>query len=628
MSQRLINPGRLQSAAIAFFSFGLLALLAAPYALAEGGDYLLRHDLQVNELLSKMTLPEKIGQMTQAELSSLKYPLEIRELAIGSVLSGGDSDPKQGNTLEAWTDAYDACQREALATRLGVPLLYGIDAVHGHNNVENAVVFPHNVGLGCTNNPELVEEVSRITALEVRATGIQWAFAPCVTVPQDDRWGRTYEGYSENTEIVSRLGAAAVRGLQGTDLSDPLRVLGCAKHFAADGGTLGERKLSPHGGLDPGVEMHWDQGDSQIDDAALRGVHIPPYKDAIAAGVASIMPSYSSVNGVKCTGNRDLLTGLLKEELGFEGFLISDYSAIDQVDPDYKRAIQISINAGIDMAMVPNVHRKFIETLTELVNEGAVPIERIDDAVRRILRVKAAMGMLDPGREQLADRSLHAKFGCAEHRTVARRAVRESLVLLKNTGGALPLSRDKSLLICGAAADDLGRQCGGWTVSWQGKSGQRVPGGTSILQGIREAAGPAAKITYAPDADGAEGAEVIVAVVGEPPYAESLGDSEHLGLPAEDARLLDKLKSAKAPVVLVLLSGRPLPLAGAIESSEAVIAGWLPGSEGQGVADVLFGDYPFQGKLAFTWPKSADQHPINGSDAVDAQFPLGFGLTE
>lgn len=628
MSQPTINPLRRHPLALSFLAVGLLALLGAPEVRGEGGDYLLRHDKQVNELLDKMTLAEKIGQMTQAELSSLKDPREIRELAIGSVLSGGDSDPKQGNSLQAWTDAYDSCQREALATRLGVPLLYGIDAVHGHNNVENAVVFPHNVGLGCTNNPQLVEEVGRITALEVRATGIQWAFAPCVTVPQDDRWGRTYEGFSEDTEIVSRLGAAAVRGLQGADLSDPLRLLACAKHFAADGGTVPERRLSPHGGLDPGVEMHWDQGDSKIDDATLRSIHIPPYKTAIEAGAASIMPSYSSLNGVKCTGNRDLLTGMLKEELGFEGFLISDYSAIDQVDPDYKRATQISINAGIDMAMVPNVHRKFIETLTELVNEGAVPMQRIDDAVRRILRVKAAMGMLESDRDQLADRSLHAKFGCDEHRTVARKAVRESLVLLKNTGGVLPISRGKSLLVCGAAADDIGRQCGGWTISWQGKSGQPVWGGTSILQGIRGAAGPEANVRYAPDGAGADTAEVIVAVVGETPYAESLGDSEQLGLPPEDVRLLETLKSAKAPVVLLVLSGRPLPLAGPIDSSEAVVAAWLPGSEGQGVADVLFGDHPFRGKLSFTWPKSADQHPINGATAQNAQFPLGFGLTE
>jgi beta-glucosidase len=355
------------------------------------------YDSQAKELLSKMTLDEKVGQMIQAECSGLKDPADIELFFLGSVLSGGGADPQLGNSLQAWTEMVDGFQQRAMTTRLKIPLLYGVDAVHGHNNVLGAIIFPHNIGLGCTRNPKLVEKISRITALEVRATGIQWTFAPCVTVPQDERWGRTYEGFSEDTALVSILGAAAVRGFQGSDLSDPLSLLACAKHYVGDGGTL------PRTGLDSG----WDQGDTRVDEATLRRIHLTPYIPAIKAGVGSIMPSYSSWNGVKCSGSEYLLTKVLKEELGFEGFLISDYNAISQLHPDFKTAIGMSVNAGMDMAMEPTRYREFFANLKALVKEGVVPMSRIDDAVTRILRVKFAMGLMESGRSQLTNRNLH-----------------------------------------------------------------------------------------------------------------------------------------------------------------------------------------------------------------------------
>lgn len=581
------------------------------------------------QMLARMTLAEKIGQMTQAELGHLKNYDEIRELALGSVLSGGGSDPKEGNEVGPWTEVYDACQREALATRLGIPLLYGIDAVHGHSNVIGAVVFPHNIALGCTRDPKLVEEVNRITALEVRATGINWSFSPCVTVPRDIRWGRTYEGFGEDPELSSLLGEAAVRGLQGDNLCDSTRILGCAKHFVGDGGTKAVMRRANWPGFREGERLRLDQGDTQCDEETLRRIHLAPYLPAIEAGVGTVMPSYNSWNGVKCSGNKYLLTDLLKGELGFEGFLISDYNAIDQITEDYKEAIKISTNAGMDMFMVPGTYREFIKLLTELVEEGAVSRERIDDAVRRILRVKAAMGLLNPCRSQLANRSLQKQFGSPAHRRVAREAVRKSLVLLKNENNLLPLSKQAGRIhVAGLGADDIGIQCGGWTVEWQGEVGPVTTGGTTILEGIRAAVDKEAEVTYAADGSGAEGADVAIVVVGERPYAEGSGDDGKLTLSDEDQETLRRVQAAGVPIVLVLLSGRPLMVSDALDASGAALAAWLPGTEGAGVADVLFGDYAPTGKLSVTWPRSIEQEPINvGDEAYDPAFAYGFGLT-
>lgn len=568
---------------------------------------------KVEGLLGSMTLAEKVGQMTQVDLGALKDRSDIRKYALGSVLSGGDSDPPE-NSPRGWAGACDDCQSWALQTRLKVPLLYGVDAVHGHNNVEGAVIFPHDIGLGATRNPGLVERAARVTAVEVAATGIRWDFAPCVAVARDARWGRTYESFGEMPELVSSMGAAVVRGLQGKELSDPTSVLACAKHFLGDGGTTG------------GV----DQGNTECTEAELRRIHLPGYVAAIDAGVGSIMVSFSSWNGAKMHGQRRLLTDVLKGELGFRGFLVSDWAAIDQLSDDYKRAIEIAINAGIDMVMVPtapdqkNSYVRFVVLLQELVAEGRVPQARIDDAVRRILRIKAQLGLFERPRP---DPALLSLIGSPGHREVARECVRQSLVLLKNERKALPLSRGiRRLHVAGRAADDLGIQCGGWTISWQGKEGQAVRGGTTILAAVRQAVGPGTRVTYSADGSGAEGADAVLVVVGETPYAEMKGDRPDPGLPDRDLAVSRKARESGVPVVTVLLSGRPLVLGPVLEWSDALIAAWLPGTEGGGVADVLFGASRPTGKLPRTWPRTADQ--VHRNDMTkDPQFPYGFGLS-
>jgi len=577
-------------------------------------------DPQVKSLLARMTLEEKIGQMTQPDQEYIKDLSDVEKYFIGSVLSGGGSDPKEGNSLQAWTDLYDRVQQRTQNTRLKIPLLYGVDAVHGHNNVAGAVVFPHNIGLGAARSAALVEKVERITAAEVRATGIQWAFAPCVTVPRDERWGRTYEGFSENPQLVQELGKAAVRGFQGSDLFSPLSVVACAKHYVGDGGTV-------WGSGPQGAGL--DQGDARMEEAELRRIHLPGYISAVNAGVGSIMPSFSSWNGVKCSASRRLLTEILKQELGFEGFLISDYNAIDQINPDYKKAIEISINAGMDMAMVPNRYRQFFEALKQLVEEGRVPMARIDDAVTRILRVKFAAGLMDPNRSPLADRSLQKTFGSAEHRLVAREAVRQSLVLLKNRNKVLPLKKTAVRLhVAGKSADDLGNQCGGWTIDWQGKSGAITAGGTTLLAALGKAVSRSTQVTYTKDGTGGAGADAGIAVIGEPPYAEFNGDRADLALPKEDVDTVRNLKAAGIPVVVILFSGRPMIIDKVLDQADAFIAAWLPGTEGEGITDVLFGDYRPTGRLSFSWPRSMAQIPINvGDKKYDPLFRYGYGMS-
>ena len=591
------------------------------------------YDPQVKELLSQMTLDEKIGQMTQPEQDQvLGNPGDMQKYFIGSVLSGGDSDPKDNNSLQSWTDLYDQVQAEAMKTRLAIPVLYGIDAVHGHSNVLGAVIFPHNIALGCTRDPALIEKIGTITAEEVRATGIQWTFGPCVTVPQDIRWGRTYEGFSEDPALVASLGEAMVRGMQGLDLRRPLSILACAKHYVGDGGTTAS--TAPRPGMPPGKggRMWLDQGDTKVDEAALRRIHLPGYIAAIKAGVGSIMPSYSSWNGVKCSASKRLLTEILKDELGFEGFLISDYNAISQVKPgDRKGSIEISINAGMDMAMEPRSYRSFFDNLKELVLEGRVPMSRIDDAVMRILRVKFAMGLMDKDRSQLADRKLHSTFGSPEHRAVARETVRKSVVLIKNENKALPVSKQLPRIhVSGKSADDIGNQCGGWTIRWQGQSGNVTPGGTTVLEAVKAAVSKNTEVTYSPDGSGAAGAAIGIVVVGEKPYAEGVGDRSDLSLDEEDIDSISNVKSAGIPVVVLLISGRPMIIEEALPLADAFMVAFLPGTEGQGIADVLFGNYKPTGKLSFSWPRSIDQLPlnINGSkDQYDPLFPCGYGLT-
>ena len=571
----------------------------------------------VETLMSDMTLKEKIGQMTQVDRQFLNDISDISKYGFGSLLSGGGSTPAT-NEPKAWADMYDSYQREALKTRLQIPLIYGIDAVHGHNNVVGATIFPHNIGLGATRDAALVEAVARATALEVAATGMDWDFAPCLAVPDDYRWGRTYEGFSEDTDLVSQLGGAAVRGYQSTDISNPQSVLACAKHFIGDGGTT----------FGTGLNNLIDRGNLAISEEELRKRHLPPFQKAIDEGVATFMAAYNTWNDVKCHANKFLLTDLLKDELGFKGFVVSDWAAIEEIPGDYKSDIITSINAGIDMVMVPGAVKfgnesfeNFLKLLEESVQEGSIPMERIDDAVKRILLIKKQSGLFD---RPFSDQQLLAHIGSDKHRQIAREAVRKSMVLLKNKDGILPLPKEgKTIIVAGRGADNIGMQSGGWTISWQGDMGQTTDG-TTILDAIKSAVNPGTVVEYTPDGTAYTG-DLAVVVVGEKPYAEMQGDRKDLKLDKEDLDVIKRFKENDIPVVVVLLSGRPMIITDEIEKWDGLIAAWLPGTEGSGVADVLFGDYNPTGKLSFSWPKNMNQFPINPED--DHLYSFGFGLS-
>lgn len=575
-------------------------------------------------LVGEMTLAEKIGQMTQAEKNSIT-PEDVTEYFIGSVLSGGGGNPTP-NSAAKWAEMVRSYHEAALKTRLAIPLIYGADAVHGHNNVDGATIFPHNVGLGATRDADLVERIAQITASEILSTGVHWDFAPAVSVPQDIRWGRAYEGYSEDTSIVLELGPAYVRGLQNGNV----RTLASVKHYLADGGTQwGSTRVSDwlQGNWQaPGDSYKIDQGSTEVDEATLRAVHLPPYKAAIEAGALNIMVSFSSYKGVKMHAHRYLLTDVLRGELGFNGFLISDWMAVSQIDRDYNTSVITSINAGVDMVMVPYEYKLFIETLTRAVEEGHVSMERIDQAVLNILRAKAWLGLFENpfGRDEL-----QAELGSAGHREVAREAVRKSLVLLKNENNTLPLPKDEVILVAGKGAEDIGMQCGGWSITWQGEHGETTIG-TSLLHGIRHTTQGSGEVSYSIDGsfDGGEKAPIGIVVVGESPYAEGLGDKGDLSLSVEDKETFRRMRQMCDKLVVVVLSGRPLIITDIVEQADAVVAAWLPGTEGQGVADVLFGDYPFVGRLSFSWPRSMKQVPLSAlrESPEGPLFPLGYGL--
>ena len=607
---------------------------------------------RVRSLLARMTLDQKIGQMTQPERLHVT-PDEVKRYHIGSVLSGAGSCPGD-NRPDDWVamnDAYWAASMQEDADHLPIPILYGVDAIHGNANVRGATVFPHNIGLGAARDPELVERIGRVTAREVRAAGVDWTFAPTLAVAQDPRWGRTYESYSEDPELVAGYAGRIVRGLQecveaggrqdgemgaGRELTrvGPEGVVACAKHWVGDGGTR------------DGV----DQGDTVVDEEELRGVHIAPYGPALDAGVLTVMVSLSSWNGEQCHAHRYLIEDVLKGEMEFGGFVLSDWNGVDPLADDYGEAAAAAVNAGVDMVMVPERWREFIAGLREQVEREVVPVERIDDAVARILRVKVASGLFERRRPAERRGSNGVGFGCKEHREVAREAVRKSLVLLKNEGGVLPLDRGARILMTGPAAHDRGRQCGGFTVEWQGVTGnEAIVGGTSIWEGIRAVA-PGAVLWGGEDGATVGGVadvrdfDAAVVVVGERPYAEGMGDIREPGpvrpgtnhLPAgpgvlqpygntlELAKLHPgALRTVRAlaerciPVVTVLISGRPLVVNAEMAASSAFVAAWLPGSEGAGVADVLFGDHDFVGRLPMVWP---------GGGGGEALFARGFGL--
>ncbi|MBZ0306506.1 MAG: glycoside hydrolase family 3 C-terminal domain-containing protein, partial [Anaerolineae bacterium] len=568
------------------------------------------------DLLARMSLEEKIGQMTLVEVNSIR-PQDITNLYLGGILSGGDGDPRQGNEPDYWSEMVNALQDYALETPLAIPIIYGVDAVHGHNNVEGAVVFPHNIGLGATRNPDLMEEIGRITALEMIATGIYWNYAPCVAVPQDIRWGRTYEGFSENTDLVTELSLAYLRGLQGDSLSDPYSVLATPKHYVGDGGAVWGTSTSNGAPIDRGV--------TDVDEETLREVHLAPYVAAVENGAMSIMVSFSSWDGLKMHAQEYLVTDVLKNELGFQGFIVTDWAGVDEISPNYYQAVVASINAGVDMNMVPYDYHRFIDVMFEAVDKGDISTERIDDAVRRILRAKFMMGLFE---HPYGDDSLLAGVGSPEHREVGRQAVRESLVLLQNNNDALPIAKDVETIYVAGIADDIGIAAGGWTIFWQGSPGAITPG-TTILEAIENTVSDTTTVEYNLNGDFDSQADVGIVVVGELPYAEFLGDKADLSLSRGHLRMIESMRQHADKVVVILLSGRPMIITDSLAMTDAFVVAWLPGTEGQGVADVLFGDFPFTGKLPYSWPRSMEQVPLSAlqNDDEPPLFEFGYGLT-
>ena len=570
-----------------------------------------RTEADIPAAIAAMTLAEKIGQMVQADVSTAS-PDDVREYRLGSIT---DTVPKgDRTTTAAWRELYDGYQRAALQTRTGIPLVIGIDAVHGHAYFDgNSVILPHNIGLGATRNPQLARELARITARELSATGVRWTFSPTIAVARDIRWGRTYESFGEDVELQRMFASAFVDGYQGRDLRADDTVGATAKHFVADGAT--------DGGVDRGAET--------ISDAELRAMHLPGFVDAIDLGVVAVMASLSSVNGEKVHGSRRLLTDLLKGELGFDGVVVTDWEGVKRANLSYRQAL----DAGLDIFMLVQSWKESLAEMIRLVETGEVPMSRIDDSVARILRMKLRLGLFD---QPFSSAACAETMGSREHRDLTRQAVRESLVLLRNEGGVLPLARDRKVIVVGSHADNIAYQCGGWTKKWQGAHADHyghparmVAGATSIIDGIRELIGDE-HVIDAGVAGFSDAADTVIVVVGETPYAEKDGDrtAGDLVLGPEQRELIAKYHEAGKRVVTVLVSGRPLLVTEELARSDAFVAAWLPGSEGRGIAEVLFGDYGFKGKLGFSWPRTADQVPTNvGDPDYDPLFEYGFGLT-
>lgn len=580
-------------------------------------------EAQIDTILPKLTLEQKVGQVIQADNASVT-PEEVKKYRLGSVLSGGNSAPgplpyADTKSWLALADEYYHASLDPEGVEFPIPCIWGIDAVHGHANLSGAIVFPHNIGLGAMNNPDLIEKIASITALELTISGHDWTFAPTLAVPQDLRWGRSYEGFSENPEIVKSYGDRIVYGLQGrvgeADFMGPGRVISSAKHFLADGGTLNGA----------------DQGDAKISASDLRDIHAAGYYSALPAGVQTVMASFSSWQGRKLHGDKELLTDVLKERLGFNGFVVGDWNGHGQVPGCSNTDCAQSFNAGVDMFMAPDSWKGLYESTLKHVKEGTITMDRLDDAVRRILRVKIASGIFTKGapstRKNAGNESLLAS---AENRAIARQAVRESMVLLKNNNQTLPLDGSKKILVVGDGAESISKTCGGWTLSWQGRghSNEEFPNGTSILEGLQEAVKKSGgEIIFAPNGDVNTTADAVIAVYGEDPYAEFQGDRENLDFVPNgfDVRQLAAYKKKGIPVVSVFLSGRPLWTNPEINQSDAFVAAWLPGSEGGGIADLLFktdASYDFKGRLSFSWPSSAVV-----TDNVTPLFDLGYGLT-
>ena len=585
------------------------------------------NEARVEDLLSRMTLDEKIGQMTQVEMGSIQ-PADVSTYFIGSILSGGDGNPPN-NTAQAWQDMVKGFQTAAMATRLKIPMIYGIDAVHGNAHLYGATVFPQESGVAATHDPALAQKIGEATAEEMLATGVPWTFSPIVAVPQDIRWGRTYESYSEDTQLTTEIATAYLKGLQtlpaGFKASEgqSLFTLATAKHYIGDGGTIwGSSRTG---------DYLLDQGNVQVDEATLRKLYLPPYKTAVEAGAMSVMASFSSYRGTKMHAQKYLLTDVLKNELGFKGFIVSDWGGIDQIDPDYYTAVVAAINAGVDMNMVPTDYMNFINVMKQAVDNKDITEERINDAVRRILRAKFSLGLFE---HPYPDPAFISTVRSAEHIAIARQAVQESMVLLKNANAILPIAKNTpKVFVAGQGADDIGMLCGGWTISWQGQTGN-IDIGTTILNGIKTIVSADTTVEYNPTGKFSGKANAGIVVVGEMPYAEGLGDKADLSLSDADIQAINNMRPLVDKLVVVIIAGRPLVITDQLASADAWVAAWLPGTEGEGVSDVLFGDHSFVGKLPYTWPRTNAQLPINennssGKTGCDGPlFPFGYGLGE
>ncbi|MGD8175064.1 glycoside hydrolase family 3 protein [Marinimicrobium sp. ARAG 43.8] len=585
---------------------------------------------QIDALLAKMSVEEKVGQLIQPELRNVT-PDDVRRYHLGSILNGGGSFPSgdKNAPVEAWLELADGFYEASMDDSDGhvaIPILWATDAVHGHNNVKGATLFPHNIGLGATHNSELMQRIGEVTAHEVAVTGLDWNFSPTLAVARDDRWGRTYEAYSEDPEMLHDYGQAMVAGLQGEVNTDGFfgkgHVVATAKHFLADGGT--------EGGI--------DRGDAKVNEERLRDLHAQGYFGALDAGVQTVMASFSSWQGEKLHGHHYLLNDVLKGQLGFDGLIVGDWNGHEFVDGCRQDSCPQAVNAGLDIFMVPDQWRELHANTVAQVNSGEISQARLDDAVRRILRVKFRAGMFNKGLP--SERAYAGKsgvLGSEKHRAVARQAVRESLVLLKNSDHLLPLSRETHVLLAGDGADNIGKQAGGWTLTWQGtgNSNDDFPGASSIYDGIAdavEAAGGSVELSESGDYQSAP--DVAIVVFGEDPYAEMQGDRSNVDFDSEAGlTLLQRFKADGIPTVAVFLTGRPLWVNPEINASDAFVVAWLPGSEGAGVADVLFRDeagdvnHDFLGRLSFSWPARADQTPLNRGDGQIPLFPYGFGLS-
>ncbi|MEM9529335.1 MAG: glycoside hydrolase family 3 N-terminal domain-containing protein [Pseudomonadota bacterium] len=585
----------------------------------------------IANLLARMTLEEKVGQVIQADIASVT-PDEVREYNLGSVLNGGSSAPGGDNrtTPDQWlalADAFWAASTDTSDGGVGIPAIWGTDAVHGHSNILGATLFPHNIGLGMADDPDLIRRIGEITALEMRVTGLDWTFAPTVAVARNDRWGRTYESYSEDPALVARYAPAIVEGLQGKLGSDEFlrgpHLSATVKHYVGDGGTQ------------EGI----DQGNVMVSEAQLRDIHAAGYPPAIRAGVQTVMASFNAFHGRKLHGHRELLNDVLIDRMGFDGMVVGDWNGHGQVaDCEPERCVQAMI-AGLDLYMAPDSWRELYQNLLVDVQQGNVAEERLDEAVARILRVKLRAGTFDtvaPSQRRYAGQ--YDLLGAPAHRAVAREAVRKSLVLLKNNNQLLPLAPDAHILLAGDGAHRIGKQAGGWTLNWQGDGNENAhfPNGDSIYDGFAAAVAEAGgRVTLSDNVSFSEKPDVALVVFGEEPYAEFQGDRAHVDYADDDGlKLLRSFRSADIPTVAVFLSGRPLWVNPELNQADAFVAAWLPGSEGAGVADVLIARvdgaprHDFTGRLAFSWPQRPDQAEVNVGDAdYDPLFAFGYGLT-